>query len=43
MAIAAMAMVGCSSDDVMDFTSNQAPEDSRMIQLDENFAIAGVG
>ena len=43
MAIAAMAMVGCSSDDVMDFTANQAPEDSRMIQLDENFAIAGVG
>lgn len=43
MAFAAMAIVGCSSDDLSDFTANQAPEDSRMIQLDENFAIAGVG
>ena len=43
MALAAMAMVGCSSEDVMDFTANQASEDSRMIQLDENFALAGVG
>ena len=42
MAIAATAMVGCSSDDFMDFSANQAPEDSRMIQLDENFALAGV-
>ena len=42
MAFAAVAMVGCSSEDVMDFSANQAPEDSRMIQLDENFAIAGV-
>ena len=43
MAFAAVAMVGCSSEDVMDFSANQAPEDSRMIQLDENFALAGVG
>jgi hypothetical protein len=43
MAFAAMAMVGCSSDDLMDFSANQAPEDSRLIQLDDNFAIAGVG
>ena len=43
MAFAAMAMVGCSSEDLNDFSASQAPEDSRLIQLDENFAIAGVG
>ena len=42
MALAAVAMVGCSSEDVMDFSANQAPEDSRMIQLDDNFVLAGV-
>ena len=43
MVLAATAIVGCTSDDLNDFTANQAPEDSRMIQLDPNFAIAGVG
>ena len=43
MALAAMAMVGCSSEDVMDFTGNQAAEDSRLIQLNPDFALAGVG
>ena len=43
MALAATAIVGCTSDDLNDFSANQAPEDSRMIQLDPNFAIAGVG
>lgn len=43
MALAAMAMVGCSSEDVNDFTANQAIEDSNLIQLDPNFVIAGVG
>jgi len=43
MALAAMAMVGCSSEDVMDFTANQAPEDSNLIELDPNFVLAGVG
>lgn len=44
MALAAMAIVSCSSEDVSDFTSTQqAPEDSRLIQLDSNFALAGVG
>jgi len=43
MALAAMAMVGCSSEDVMDFSANQAVEDSNLIQLDANFVLAGVG
>lgn len=43
MVLAATAIVGCTSEDVNDFTAKQAPEDSRMIQLDPNFAIAGVG
>ena len=43
MVLAATAIVGCTSDDLNDFSAKQAPEDSRMIQLDENFAIAGVG
>ena len=43
MVLAATAIVGCTSEDLNDFTANQAPEDSRMIQLDPNFAIAGVG
>ena len=43
MVLAATAIVGCTSDDLNDFTANQAPEDSRMIQLDPNFALAGVG
>ena len=42
MVIAAMAFVGCSSDD-FDLSSNKAVDESGMIQLDENFVIAGVG
>lgn len=44
MVLAATAIVGCTSDDLNDFTANQAPEqDSRLIELNENFVIAGVG
>lgn len=43
MVLAASAFVACSSDDLSDFGAKQAPEDSRLVQLDENFVIAGVG
>ena len=43
MALAAMAMVGCSSEDVSDFSANQAIDDAGMIQLGDNFVLAGVG
>lgn len=43
MALAAMAMVGCSSEDVNDFSANQAIDEAGLIQLDDNFVIAGVG
>lgn len=43
MVLAATAIVGCTSEDLNDFSAKQAPEDSRLIELDENFAIAGVG
>ena len=43
MALAATAIVGCTSEDLNDFSAKQAPEDSRLIQLDENFMLAGVG
>ena len=43
MALSAMAIVGCSSEDVMDFTANQAVEDSNLIELGSNFVLAGVG
>lgn len=43
MVLAATAIVGCTSEDLNDFNAKQAPEDSRMIQLDENFVISGVG
>lgn len=43
MALAATAIVGCTSDDLNDFSAKQAPEDSRMIELNENFILAGVG
>lgn len=43
MALAAVAFVGCSSEDVSDFAANQAVEDSGLIQLDPNFVIAGAG
>ena len=43
MALAAMAMVGCSSEDLNDFAVNQAIDESGLVQLDENFVLAGVG
>ena len=44
MAIAAMAVVGCSSDDLNVLApEQQAAEDSRLVELDPNFVIAGVG
>ena len=43
MVLAATAIVGCTSEDLNDFSAKQAPEDSRMIELNENFILAGVG
>jgi hypothetical protein len=43
MVLAATAIVGCTTDDVSDFTANQANDDSRLVQLDPNFVLAGVG
>jgi len=43
MALSAMAIVGCSSEDFNDPSVTQAIDDSRLIQLDENFVLAGVG
>ena len=43
MALSAMAIVGCSSEDFNDPSVTQAIDDSRLIQLDENFILAGVG
>ena len=43
MVLAATAIVGCTSDDLNDFTANQAVEDSRLVELDPNFVLAGVG
>ena len=43
MALSAMAIVGCSSEDFNDPSVAQAIDDSRLIQLDENFVLTGVG
>jgi len=43
MMLAALAFVGCSSEDVSEFTATQTVEDSNLIQLDPNFMLAGVG
>ena len=44
MALAAMAIVGCSSDDLSVVApGQQAAEDSQLIELNPNFVIAGVG
>jgi len=43
MALAATAIVGCTSDDLNELTSKQAAEDSRLIELNENFVLSGVG
>ena len=43
MALSAMAIVGCSSEDFNDPSVAQAIDDSRLVQLDENFVLAGVG
>ena len=44
MALAAIAVVGCSSDDLNVLApEQQAAEDSRLVELDPNFVIAGVG
>ena len=43
MALSAMAIVGCSSEDFNDPSATQAINDSRLIQLDESFILAGVG
>ena len=43
MALSAMAIVGCSSEDFNDPSATQAINDSRLIELNENFVLAGVG
>ena len=43
MVLAATAIVGCTSDDLNDFTAKQAPEDSRLVELNPDFVLAGVG
>ncbi len=43
MVLAAMAIVGCSSEDVSEFGAKQALEDSRLVELTPDFVIAGVG
>ena len=43
MAFAAMAVVGCSSDDLNVAAPEQAAEDSRLVELNPNFVLAGVG
>ena len=43
MVLAAMAIVGCSSEDLNELGAKQAAEDSRLIQVDQNFVLAGVG
>ena len=43
MGLAAMAFVGCSSDDLNVIAPEQAVEDARLVELDPNFVIAGVG
>ena len=43
MALAAMAIVGCSSDDLNVSAPQQVAEDSRLVELGSNFALAGVG
>ena len=43
MALSAMAIVGCSSEDFNDPSVAQAIDDSRLIELNENFVLAGVG
>ena len=44
IALAATAFVACSNEDLSEFSANQAPEqDSRLVELSPNFAIAGVG
>ena len=42
MALAAMAIVGCSSDDLNVAAPEQAAEDSRLVELNPNFVLAGV-
>lgn len=43
MVLAAMAIVGCSSEDLNEFGTKQAAEDSRLVELTPDFVIAGVG
>lgn len=43
MALSAMAIVGCSSEDFNDPSVAQAIDDSSLVQLGENFVLAGVG
>ena len=43
MFLAAMALVGCSSEDFNDPSVAQAIEDSRLVELGPNFVIAGAG
>jgi hypothetical protein len=43
MAVAAMAIVGCSSDDLNVVAPEQTVEDARLVELNPDFVLAGVG
>ena len=43
LVLAAMALVGCSSDDFSDFSANQTIDENGLVQLSPNFVLAGVG
>jgi len=43
LVLAAMALVGCSSEDVSDFSANQTIDENGLVQLSPNFVLAGVG
>jgi len=43
MVLAALAFVGCSSEDLNEFAATPAAEDSNLIQLGSDFVLAGVG
>ncbi len=43
MVLAALAFVGCSSEDLNEFSATPAVEDSNLIQLGSDFVLAGVG
>jgi hypothetical protein len=43
LVFAAMALVGCSSEDVSDFSANQTIDENGLVQLSPDFVLTGVG